>query len=260
MYIWVLLATFMAILYSYNLSPRQDMRKLEVEPVAEAIISKLVIKQKASGLYMRAHTPPYATYKDSDGNDRKASQITYISGLLTNEDLESYLPFGFNDNDAYRTEIYCADSTNQTTFASCNGKENKRYLVGYTVIPQRWLNVVTGLPNNDFTNALKTIIGNDKSFGYAGCYEEEIDPATNEKNCKTWAIRSKEGFESTYWATKTDSETGTSSQESITKVNKIIPPLIADEGGFASRCGSKKTGSALCLMYLYEYRNDYYAN
>lgn len=253
MYIWVLLATFMAILYSYNLSPRQDMRKLEVEPLAEAIISKLVIKQKAAGLYMRSHTPPYAIYHDVDGNIKQADQITYISGLLSEGELKGYLPFGFKDNDTYRAEIYCADSATQTTFAPCEEKENKRYLVSYTTIPQRWLNVVTGLPNNDFTNALKTIIGNDKSFGYVGCYEEEIDPETNEKNCKTWAVRSKEGFESTYWVD------GADGKESVTKVNKIIPPLIAKEGGFAQRCGAKKTGAALCLMYLYEYRNDYYS-
>ena len=47
MYIWVILATFIAILYSFSLAPREDMRELYVAPRAEATISKLVIQHKA---------------------------------------------------------------------------------------------------------------------------------------------------------------------------------------------------------------------
>lgn len=246
MYIWVILATFMVTLYAFNLSPRTDMRRLEVEPVAEAIVSKLVIKQQAAGRYIRSQTPPYAKFYNEDGSSTAADNLLYTSGIIGDE-IKSFLPYGFKNDDKLQAEIYCTDPETESTIADCTVKENKRYMVTYTKIPQRWLNVVTGLPNNDFINAMKTIIGNEKSFGFAGCYEKDID-SSGVSFCKTWAIRSKEGFESTYWK----------DGEKVTKVNKIIPPVIAKTGGFSEMCGENNNSGGLCLMYLYEYANNYY--
>ena len=52
MYIWVVLATFLAMLASYTLSMRADIRKVAVEPMAEAEIAKLVSKHRAAGRYI----------------------------------------------------------------------------------------------------------------------------------------------------------------------------------------------------------------
>ena len=50
MYIWVLLATFIAILYSFNLPTRSDMREIYVEPQAEAIVSKMLLQPGISAI------------------------------------------------------------------------------------------------------------------------------------------------------------------------------------------------------------------
>ena len=47
MYIWVILATFVVALFSYNLSVRSDSRDLYVTPQAQAVISKLLIQHEA---------------------------------------------------------------------------------------------------------------------------------------------------------------------------------------------------------------------
>ena len=41
MYIWMILATFMVLLYSFNLSVRNDMREIKIEPQAEVVVSQL---------------------------------------------------------------------------------------------------------------------------------------------------------------------------------------------------------------------------
>ena len=105
MYIWVLLATFLAMLYSYNLSHRADIREIEVEPVAKALISKLIIKQQAAGRYMRGNTPPFAHSVDESGNVYMSDNITYAAGIISHNELKGYLPYGFNDDGDVTTEI-----------------------------------------------------------------------------------------------------------------------------------------------------------
>lgn len=51
MYIWVILATFVVALFSYNLSVRSDSRDLYVTPQAQAVISKLLIQHEAVTKY-----------------------------------------------------------------------------------------------------------------------------------------------------------------------------------------------------------------
>ena len=41
MYLWVVLITFIAMLYSYNLSVRGDERQLSIEPMAEAEVIRM---------------------------------------------------------------------------------------------------------------------------------------------------------------------------------------------------------------------------
>lgn len=253
MYIWVLLATFMAILYSYNLSPRADIRELEIEPVAKALISKLVIKQQAAGRYMRGNTPPFASSTDAEGNVTKSENITYTSGILTQAELNpsegvTFLPYGFKDDGSVKTEIYCLRKDNQAVAMDCSDDDAIRYLVAYTVIPQRWLNVKTGLPNNDFNNAMKQIIGYDSSFGYPSCKEYEEDPITSMKVCKKFVIRGREGLTHTGLG-----DDGVTVVENV--INMEIPEYVAKHGGFASDCGTNS--NHLCLIYIYEYQFKY---
>ena len=48
MYVWVLLATFIAMLYAFNLSTREDMRSLYTVPQAESVVAKIVTQHRAA--------------------------------------------------------------------------------------------------------------------------------------------------------------------------------------------------------------------
>ena len=150
----MILATFLVALYSFNLTYRSDMRTVEVEPVARALISKLIIKQQAAGRYIRGNTPPYATISNPDGTVVSSDTLTYTSGIISTEDLQqsegvSYLPYGFKDDGSVTAEIYCVDKNDLSLAKDCSSEDAIRYLVAYMTVPQRWLNIQTGLPNND---------------------------------------------------------------------------------------------------------------
>lgn len=258
MYIWVILATFMAMLYSYNLSHRADIREIEVEPVAKALISKLVIKQQAAGRYMRGNTPPYAHSVGSDGTVYKSDNITYAAGIISDSELKGYLPYGFKDDGSVSAEIYCLNSKNQAAAMNCGEDDAIRYLVAYMLIPQRWLNVKTGLPNNDFSNAMKQIIGYDNTFGYPSCEEFETDPVTEIKTCKKLAVRGRQGLHIVEYTGSADNDEDKEATVG-TKIGFEIPAYIVNNGGFATTCGNKKSGGGLCLIYIYEYKLKYYS-
>lgn len=255
MYIWVILATFMVALYSFNLTFRADLRSVEVEPVARALISKLIIKQQAAGRYIRGNTPPHAHTTDAEGNTIASDTITYSAGILTLDQLQpsegvTYLPYGYKDDGTVTTEIYCIDRNDPKTARNCSDDNAVRYLVAYMPIPQRWLNVKTGLPNNDLNAAMKELIGYDSSFGYPVCKKYIEDTATGTKKCEQLIIRSREGLYQTGFDDEENSE--------VTDDFMFeIPYYIAKNGGFSRKCNKDNTDN-LCLMYIYEYKAKYY--
>ncbi len=255
MYIWVILATFMVALYSFNLTFRADLRSVEVEPVARALISKLIIKQQAAGRYIRGNTPPHAYTTDAEGNTIASDTITYSAGILTLDQLQpsegvTYLPYGYKDDGTVTTEIYCIDRNDPKTARNCSDDNAVRYLVAYMPIPQRWLNVKTGLPNNDLNAAMKELIGYDSSFGYPVCKKYIEDTATGTKKCEQLIIRSREGLYQTGFDDEENSE--------VTDDFMFeIPYYIAKNGGFSRKC-NKDNADNLCLMYIYEYKAKYY--
>ncbi len=255
MYIWVILATFMVALYSFNLTYRSDLRSVEVEPVARALISKLIIKQQAAGRYIQGNTPPYAKINNPDGSTMPSDTVTYGPGILTEEELRpsegvTYLPYGYKDDGTVSVEIYCIDKNNPANAKDCSDEDAARYLVAYMVIPQRWLNVKTGLPNNDLNAAMKEMVGYDSSFGYPLCTKYVEDPDTNKKTCEQLVIRSREG---TYQKGYDENEDSEVTNEFMFE----IPTYIAKNEGFAKTCNNDQS-NALCLMYIYEYKARYY--
>lgn len=241
MYIWVLLATFMAALYSFNIAYRSDMQAMQTEPVAQAIISKLIIQQQSAALYVAANTPPQAKYS----NGTAASQIIYSAGIIeydNNDDfkgLNAYLPYGYNYDGNIASEIYCLKKDNLAAKANqCSDGTAIRYLITYMQIPQRWLNVVTKKPNNDFINAVKEAVGLDTTLGYVDCAEGTFP------NCTKFAINGVDGIKRSY----IDSSGNTKNV-----VNIEIPKYIAENGGFKTKCvTSKKT----CLAQIFSYSSE----
>lgn len=172
MYIWVVLATFITILYSFNLSTRADMRKIYVEPQAEAVVTKLVEQHRAAQKFIRDHMPP----------DNGTSAASYFPGEIRFSELKDYLPFGFNsglDISGNTTLIYCLDKNSNKLgsvasgcgggggVSCCSGANSITYLATFGCVPQKWRNIKTGRPNNDMLNAIQNIVGMGTDMGYA---------------------------------------------------------------------------------------------
>ena len=249
MYIWVILATFLAALYAFNLSYRSDLRSVEIEPIAQALISKLIIKQKAAAQYIDANTPPKAYIQNEDGTQSPSDTVTYSAGIISIDNLresegKTYLPFGFKDDENVSAEIYCLNRNDYNSALSCSNANALTYLVAYMPLPQRWLNVKTGLPNNDIVAAMKKLVEYDAGFGYPVCEEYVENPQTNKKECKKMILRTREGV----YQTKYENGELVTTEEFLYE----IPPYIIKNGGFAQTCNNPDD-KKLCLTYVYEY-------
>lgn len=167
MYIWVVLATFLAILASYTLSPREDVRKLTVEPLAEVYIAKMVTQHQAALSYVKYQKKPYTT----------SNQNEFAPIALNKDHLQSYFPVGHSYTREFYSKIYCMDETAENAFpasAACREKKNKKAVVTFAPIPLRWLNthVDPERPNVDFLNAMKNTVHGGIIFGYIAKTED----------------------------------------------------------------------------------------
>ena len=221
MYIWVILATFIAILYSFNLAPREDMRELYVAPRAEAVISRLSIQHKAAMNWIFANTPP------QNGSD----VVTYTTGEIMgvqdeNQSLkmEEFLPLGFNKETGFTSEIYCVKQDDHNTAANCADGDARRYLITYGPIDARWINRKNNRPGNDLLTAMNTIMGNTISFGYT-VIPDEPHPETGDIQ-------------------------GIASRENV---QIYIPNYAFHNGEYAKACGDQDSAADYCLVYVTPY-------
>ena len=166
MYIWVVLATFLAILASYTLSPRSDYRKVAVEPVAEAQVAKLVTKHNAAFEYVKFRKYPYTSGR---------RQLDYDTGIIPDDEITPYLPYGHENDENFTSQIFCMDEFMEVAYDSvgsadnpCADRHNKRRLITYGPIPERWLNQLSGLdrPNTDYMNAVRNTVDEGEMLGY----------------------------------------------------------------------------------------------
>ena len=223
MYIWVVLVTFMTLLYAFNLSIRGDERRLAIEPLAEAEVSRFAIHHRMGQQYIREHSPK----SDSNPVGVEGDKITYDKGILSyTTDLGDYAPVGFKikaydatEKEGYKTEVYCAvDGDWSTEAADCKAEGVVRFLVTYGPIPERWLNHSSGTPNNDFLNALQNIFEIDNTIGYA-----------------------------------TETTSGPYKMQLQGREDNVLylPNLVVDSGGFSQICSC--SGCRRCLVYFSAY-------
>lgn len=174
MYIWVVLATFIVALAAFNLPVFPDMRKIYVEPQAEAVITKLYLQHRAARSYVI---------------DMAQANGAYTIGEISPDDLSDYVPQGFSFSEDYSSQglternisfLYCLDKSTPNLAdesPQCNG-EYVPYLVTYGCVPERWKNMHNGKPNNDLIGAMYNILGYGGHLGYA----QEIEPVKSDKN------------------------------------------------------------------------------
>jgi len=197
MYLWVLLATFMVALLSFNISVRPDADRQYTEAKAQTIITKFRVQHNAFKDYIASKR--LTVYRLSEGETTVdyRSGVTYnggdISGPtnanLNGDDVKSYLPFGFEPDSETFSKVYCFvdndtneannypttcenDSAIQTSPDTCCAEEGVAvYVVSWRKIPSRW--VARGgdddkpeRPVSDMLSVISKAEGYGYSFGY----------------------------------------------------------------------------------------------
>ena len=219
MYIWVVLATFLAMLASYTLSMRADIRKVAVEPMAEAEIAKLVSKHRAAGRYIYYNSPP----------NTPAEQVTFVPGIISDANIEGEMSSVTINDKNYTSQIFFMNkewTTAYTNASDCDRVDTSKMLVTYGPIPYRWLNLNyedVDVPNSDFMNAMRNTVSGGWRFGYTA----EIDPATEDV---------------------TENSSG-SPMRIITRDGELYVPLaIVNNDDFKKVCNV--SSGQTCLIYL----------
>lgn len=178
MYLWVVLATFLAALAAYILPLRGDMASVVDAPIAQAMMMKMVVKHKAGLEYMKRNAWPYSCASGNNTFCQSHNTVDYVPGILTDNDVADYMPFGFVNDANYTNEIRCLylRITNGVPIYSqaidCNTSSNEsevlRALLTYGPIPEHWL-VVNGdivKPSGDLTTAMRKHFGFNQMAGY----------------------------------------------------------------------------------------------
>ena len=174
MYLWVIIATFVAALAALGTSLRSDMRTISVNPQAQSIATKLYIQHH--GLMSFAHERMATGTGGTVGFEPGVWDPT-----LTKH--KSYFSYGFNPNGGtvqFRSEIFCLNGAGTglpvgcqaagggaNPSINCCGVAGARiYLVTYGKLPQKWLDINSGRPSGDLLRAMKDNTGFVNGMGY----------------------------------------------------------------------------------------------
>ena len=225
MYIWMVVAAFIAMLYSFTLSYRSDMRSVTISPRAESTIDKIVLQHRALVEFA----------EDRIFYSTGTRSVTFVPGEVNLTDLREYLPYGFNSGkiDAdYISAIYCMDRRSDAFSEplECPSPQAVAYAVTYGCIDRRWQSLSGGKPNNDLVVAMKKVIRSGTSFGHA----IEADP-NDPRNIYMRSTMAIQGTLNTWWA---------------------IPQYIIDgdngmgNRSFSSVCVSDGRECEYCLIYM----------
>ncbi len=223
MYIWVILATFLAVLASYTLSIRPDMRAITVEPVAEAVVGKVVVQHKAAKNYVKYHKPPYTAVK---------KKVDFSAGPISDSDILREMPYGFEMPAGYYSYIYCLNSdmtdVSEQTDDPCNDKTGKRMLVTFGPIPHRWVQLNTALerPNMDLINAMRTTVDSGEKFGYIApiAHADDINAEDNVSHSDVRLVDRDASY------------------------GFFVPRAVAEDAAFKAVCNVD--ANKICLVYM----------
>ena len=211
MYLWVIIATFIAALFALNTSLRPDIKELYVEPQAQTIITKMYVQHRAA-----------MNYLSKRNRNSTVLNLSYRPGELTADMLQANLPYGFQQDSGFTkftSWVYCLDvnhleeegvlalpssctaglppsdadgaTDDGTTGDSddgtglnpdlgdgsncCSGLSTAVYLVTYGCVPSKWRDVRSGKPDAMLLGAMRTTTGFTHGLGYAIDRDELTD-------------------------------------------------------------------------------------
>ena len=179
MYLWVIIATFITILYSYNISVRADLDRVHAETKAGVVVTKFFAQHNAVKDYFNSQAPSkigqtYVPYFPGDGiNSEVCENGSGKEACSIGEDIKPYLPMGYSEDPDVTTKVYCFNDGDKSNNCSsgggpscCSNEFAGIYVVSYRIIPSRWINRSTGMPNADLLGYMAKTRGFGKSFGY----------------------------------------------------------------------------------------------
>lgn len=225
MYLWVILATFLAVLASYTLSVRPDMRAVTVEPVAEATLGKFLAQHKAALKYIKYQKPPYTSGFQS--GDKKS--VNFTAAVIDEDELQNEMAYGFYLSGEYTSQIFCMTPDMKSALAvtdPCNDASARRMVVTYGPIPQRWLNTRANYdqPNSDFMAAMRKMVNGGEYCGYIAPVRD-IDGDGNNPSDSAVRLADRSGTAGIF-----------------------VPQAIVDDADFKSVCDL--ADNKVCLVYM----------
>ncbi len=180
MYLWVVIATFITILYSYNLSVRPDMERVFAETKAGTMITKFIVQHNSVKQYIKTPTPEGHTsvsYYPGTKLQLTAGTGANNSHSITKSEIENaqVLPSGFSLDNTMVSKVYCLnnddnDTCTQSGGASgpscCSNEDVSVYVVSYKKVPSKWINKSNGMLNGDVSRYISSLSGYGETFGY----------------------------------------------------------------------------------------------
>ena len=175
MYLWVIIATFVAALAALGTSLRSDIRSVTINSQAQNIATKLYIQHH--GMMGYAHA------RIGSGPEGKIGFWPQVWNPKEKDEYKSYLPYGFNPDGGtvqFRSEIFCFDSQGKGLPVGCQaaggGADPAKnccaqtgvsiYMVTYGKLPQKWLDINSGRPSGDMLRAMRNATGFVNGMGY----------------------------------------------------------------------------------------------
>lgn len=196
MYLWVVLATFISVLLSYNLSVRPDMDRAFAEAKASVVVAKFKALHNGVKDYLNSQSPEKTgqarvTYYPGTGVNISSQEGSQASSL-TIDDIRGYLPIGYAKSDETlndianitgggkivskvfcfnegETDVQCTSSADGSCCSNhCIEDDScsSIYVASFTQMPTRWINKISNLPNADMMGALTHMYGYGKDIGY----------------------------------------------------------------------------------------------
>ena len=170
MYVWVVLATFLAMIAAYVLPIRPDTEKSVVVPVAQAKLVQMAAMQKAGSQHIKRNSWPFF-------GTELGREVNFNNGVV---DVSTYLAESNVVNTGeFVTGIYCL-TDDQTALRTGTDACRKmfedtfvRVLITYGPIPEKWRRYVQdgadykAVPSNDMMNALRMHYTQYDMAGYA---------------------------------------------------------------------------------------------
>ncbi|MBP5616085.1 MAG: hypothetical protein J6X42_06040 [Alphaproteobacteria bacterium] len=256
MYLWVVLATFIVAILSYNLSVRPDMDRTYMETKAKTAIARFRLQHSAFYSYIdskrlmvdkqyQGGTVPYFSglyYNNNKlwhlDNHNYASEISTTTGLNVN-DIQPYLPAGYTPRADIYSKVFCFKQTpgdngiesdytkvceNDGMEATCCSESNVAvYVVSFQPMPSSWLNK-SGRPTSDMMIAITKTDGYGKSFGYNQVKDTSHDLPEEEKLPNYPIISGGFGY-------------GVNNSFTL-KYQRIYPAILADKN-YQDNCAGK---------------------